>query len=135
MQPETQLIIAVAGIVISVVGSAVMSARWLDGKIEDLDTKLSKEIKSLDTKQDANIQRVEDNLSKEIKSLDTKQDANIQRVEDNLSGDIKEVRQASADAHKEILAQLCEIRVEQGKHSERFKSIEQRLDMTREDDV
>ncbi len=113
MQPETQLIIAVAGIVISVVGSAVMSARWLDGKIEDLDTK----------------------LSKEIKSLDTKQDANIQRVEDNLSGDIKEVRQASADAHKEILAQLCEIRVEQGKHSERFKSIEQRLDMTREDDV
>ena len=112
MSPEQQLLLAVVSIAGTTVGSVLFVARWLDGKISDLDTK----------------------HTQKIDSLESTVTASNQRLEDKLGGGIKEVRQASADAHKEILNQLCDIKVEQGRHSERFKSIDQRLEMTRPDD-
>ena len=152
MATDTQLLIAAFGIMLPIIGSVLFVARWLDGKISDLNTTqtaakddlestVTASIKQLDDKQSAANESLRSDLTESILRLDEKQDAlaskmteENRRLEDKLSGEIKEVRQASADAHKEILDQLCEIRVEQGKHSERLKSIEHGLDLTRTDD-
>ena len=53
-------------------------------------------------------------------------DAKIERVDIKLSGETTKVREASETAHKEIRADLADIKVEQGKHSERFNVIDLR---------
>ena len=55
-------------------------------------------------------------LSGEIKSLDAR-----------LSGEIKEVRQASEEAHKEIISRLNAVERTQATHSERFNTIGERF--------
>ena len=59
---------------------------------------------------------------------------NINSLDTKLTGEVKEVRQASESAHKEILAQLSDVRVQQAAQSERLKCIESRLDMTGTDE-
>ena len=54
-------------------------------------------------------------------------DAKIERVDTKLSGEITKVREASELAHREIRADLAEIKVEQAKHSERFNTIDFRF--------
>ena len=45
-----------------------------------------------------------------------------------LDGKIEKVREASEEAHKEIRKDLVGIKIEQGKHSERFNTLDARMD-------
>ena len=49
--------------------------------------------------------------------------------------DIKDVRNASESAHREIRNDLAEIKAQQAAHSERFRCIETRLEMSRQDET
>lgn len=84
----------------------------LDAKIDNVESKLSDEIKGLDSK----IDRVDSKLSGEIRGVDSK-----------LSGEIKEVRLASETAHKQILNRLGEIEKVQATHTERFNTVNARI--------
>ena len=68
-------------------------------------------------KLDTKIERLDSKLSGKISSLDTKR-----------SGEIKEVRQASEDAHKEIIGRLGGIETTQAAQTERFNTIGARID-------
>ena len=71
---------------------------------------------------DRKITGTRQELQTDIKSLDTKH-----------SAEIKEVRLASENAHKDILAQLSDIRIQQATHTERFNCIEKHLNLSRDD--
>ena len=88
----------------------------LDSKINLLDAKLTTQIKDLDARLSGETKSVESRLSGEIGTLDTK-----------LSGEVKEVRQASEDAHKEIINRLNAVAKTQATHSERFNTIGERF--------
>ena len=45
-----------------------------------------------------------------------------------LDGKVEKVREASETAHKDIREDLGSIKIEQGKHSERFNTLEARID-------
>ncbi len=70
--------------------------------------------------------------------LDRKMEANrheilskIEHHDTKLSGEIKDVRLASEMAHKEIRADLADVKTQQAAHNERFKCIESHLNVTR----
>ena len=75
-------------------------------------------------KLDGKIDRVDSKLSDEIRSVDSK----IDRVNSKLSSEIKEVRLASESAHKQILNRLGEIEKVQATHTERFNTVNARID-------
>ena len=103
MTLENELFVQVFATVFSVLGCIW----WLDRKITNTRQELQTDIRLLDTK-----------LSDEIKEV---------------RGEVKEVRQASETAHKGILAQLTDIKVQQAAHTERFNCIEKHLNMSRTD--
>ena len=103
MTLENELFVQVFATVFSVLGCIW----WLDRKITNTRQELQTDIRLLDTK-----------LSDEIKEV---------------RGEVKEVRQASETAHKGILAQLTDIKVQQAAHTERFNCIEKHLNLSRGD--
>ena len=103
MTLENELFVQVFATVFSVLGCIW----WLDRKLTNMRQELQTDIRLLDTK-----------LSGEIKEV---------------RGEVKEVRQASETAHKGILAQLTDIKVQQAAHTERFNCIEKHLNMSRAD--
>ena len=103
MTLENELFVQVFATVFSVLGCIW----WLDRKITNTRQELQTDIRLIDTK-----------LSDEIKEV---------------RGEVKEVRQASETAHKGILAQLTDIKVQQAAHTERFNCIEKHLNLSRGD--
>lgn len=73
-------------------------------------------------------------LKNDIKTGDDALRADIKEGDNLLRGEVKDVRQASESAHKEILGQLGDIKVQQATHTERLNCIEKHLNMSREDD-
>lgn len=56
-----------------------------------------------------------------------KLDGKIQSLDTKLSGEIKEVRLAFENAHKEIISRLGEIEKVQATHTERFNTVDTRI--------
>ena len=104
MTLENELFVQVFATVFSVLGCIW----WLDRKITNTRQELQTDIRLLDTKLSV----------REIKEV---------------RGEVKEVRQASETAHKGILAQLTDIKVQQAAHTERFNCIEKHLNLSRGD--
>ena len=66
-------------------------------------------------------------LDGKINAMDSKLDGKIQSLDTKLSGEIKEVRLASENAHKEIISRLGEIEKVQATHTERFNTVDTRI--------
>lgn len=66
-------------------------------------------------------------LDSKINSLDAKLTNQNKDLDARLSGEIKEVRQASEEAHKEIISRLNAVERTQATHSERFNTIGERF--------
>ena len=129
MTVETQLLLQVLATVLTTVLSVLGALWWLDRKINSTRLELQQNIQSLDTKLTGEIKSLDEKQTAEIKALDTKLTSHINAVDTKHSGEIKEVRLASEAAHKDILANLGSIRVEQAAQSERLKCVERRLDL------
>ena len=70
-------------------------------------------------------------LDSKIERLDSKierQGTRIERLDTKLSGEIKEVRLASEAAHKQIIGGQAEIKTALAAHSERFNTVQTRID-------
>ena len=92
---------------------AIMATWWrLDSKIERLDSKIER--------QDSKIERFDNKMERF--------DSKIERLDTKLSGEIKEVRLASEAAHKQIIGSLGEVRTTLAAHSERFNTVQTRID-------
>ena len=76
-----------------------------------------------------------DKVDARIGALDTKigaLDAKIGTLEVKLESKIEDVRSASADAHKEIRAELSAMRETQARHDEKFNTVIERFNTVNE---